>query len=189
MLCCEYHFRCFSQVPLSPFLNMSYLEKGKLQLAKKRRGNDMIHGSTKRRYILIQDISRILKILKMRTLLKSRLLGGTSQLDKPTALVKVGFIEGECLLVSSPVSSNFHAINKIWKQKDAERQARMMLFISIHYRKCTLQYNYSKKKIRQHNEVTEQVVISLFYFLSVSSSFFYSLAFPIGGSNFLTPKN
>ena len=73
MLCCEYHSRCFYQVPSSPFLKMSYFtSSGKTP----NHDNDMIYYEhTKRWYMLISrplnKPASDVKILKIRRLIWS----------------------------------------------------------------------------------------------------------------------
>ena len=73
MLCCEYHSRCFYQVPSSPFLKMSYFtSKGETP----EHDNAMIYYEhTKRWYMLISrplnKPTSDVKILKIRRLLWS----------------------------------------------------------------------------------------------------------------------
>ena len=59
MLCCEYHSRCFCQLPSSPFLKMSYISPPKTKTREhklERRLNYIWF--RKRWYIFIKDISR-----------------------------------------------------------------------------------------------------------------------------------
>ena len=59
MLCCEYHSRCFCQIPSYPFLKMSYISPPKTKTREhkmKRRLNYIWF--RKRWYIFIKDISQ-----------------------------------------------------------------------------------------------------------------------------------